>query len=338
MADFTRAGLRPSDWWREAVRPGAEQIETITELKRLIDRLEAGESLTEDEWVSLIEGRSPELADYLFEKARCIREREYGKAVYVRGLIECSNYCKNDCLYCGIRRSNRNASRYRLSREEILSCCENGYQLGFRTFVLQGGEDPAMTDDWVLEMVQAIRAEFPDCAITLSLGEKKYDTLKRWKEAGADRYLLRHETADACHYARLHPAEMSFEHRMQCLRDLKALGYQTGCGLWSVLRTRRRAVWRRYAFYRRTGSGNGGNRSVYSAARHSVWREGSRNVGRDTVSFRAASPAEAESAASGDDSARNDSSDGTRTGDSGRRKRRDAEPVSGRGARQIYAL
>lgn len=129
-------------------------------------------------------GRSPELADYLFEKARCIREREYGKAVYVRGLIECSNYCKNDCLYCGIRRSNRNASRYRLSREEILSCCENGYQLGFRTFVLQGGEDPAMTDDWVLEMVQAIRAEFPDCAITLSLGEKKYDTLKRWKEAG----------------------------------------------------------------------------------------------------------------------------------------------------------
>ena len=227
MADFTRAGLRPSDWWREAVRPGAEQIETITELKRLIDRLEAGESLTEDEWVSLIEGRSPELADYLFEKARCIREREYGKAVYVRGLIECSNYCKNDCLYCGIRRSNRNASRYRLSREEILSCCENGYQLGFRTFVLQGGEDPAMTDDWVMEMVQAIRAGFPDCAITLSLGEKKYDTLKRWKEAGADRYLLRHETADACHYASLHPAEMSFEHRMQCLRDLKALGYQT---------------------------------------------------------------------------------------------------------------
>lgn len=187
MADFTRAGLRPSDWWREAVRPGAEQIETITELKRLIDRLEAGESLTEDEWVSLIEGRSPELADYLFEKARCIREREYGKAVYVRGLIECSNYCRNDCLYCGIRRSNRNASRYRLSREEILSCCENGYQLGFRTFVLQGGEDPAMTDDWVMEMVQAIRAGFPDCAITLSLGEKKYDTLKRWKEAGADR-------------------------------------------------------------------------------------------------------------------------------------------------------
>ncbi|WP_370824311.1 [FeFe] hydrogenase H-cluster radical SAM maturase HydE [Clostridium sp.] len=205
-------------------------METITELKRLIDRLEAGESLTEDEWVSLIEGRSPELADYLFEKARCIREREYGKAVYVRGLIECSNYCKNDCLYCGIRRSNRNASRYRLSREEILSCCENGYQLGFRTFVLQGGEDPAMTDDWVMEMVQAIRAGFPDCAITLSLGEKKYDTLKCWKEAGVDRYLLRHETADACHYASLHPAEMSFEHRMQCLRDLKALGYQTGCG------------------------------------------------------------------------------------------------------------
>lgn len=231
MADFTRAGLRPSDWWREAVRPGAEQIETITELKRLIDRLEAGESLTEDEWVSLIEGRSPELADYLFEKARCIREREYGKAVYVRGLIECSNYCKNDCLYCGIRRSNRNASRYRLSREEILSCCENGYQLGFRTFVLQGGEDPAMTDDWVMEMVQAIRAGFPDCAITLSLGEKKYDTLKRWKEAGADRYLLRHETADPCHYQQLHPKNQSLENRIACLHALKKLGYQTGSGI-----------------------------------------------------------------------------------------------------------
>ena len=230
MADFTRAGLRPSDWWREAVRPGAEQIETITELKRLIDRLEAGESLTEDEWVSLIEGRSPELADYLFEKARCIREREYGKAVYVRGLIECSNYCKNDCLYCGIRRSNRNASRYRLSREEILSCCENGYQLGFRTFVLQGGEDPAMTDDWVMEMVQAIRAGFPDCAITLSLGEKKYDTLKRWKEAGADRYLLRHETADDVHYRSMHPQEMSPEHRKKCLYMLREIGYQVGCG------------------------------------------------------------------------------------------------------------
>ena len=164
MADFTRAGLRPSDWWREAVRPGAEQIETITELKRLIDRLEAGESLTEDEWVSLIEGRSPELADYLFEKARCIREREYGKAVYVRGLIECSNYCKNDCLYCGIRRSNRNASRYRLSREEILSCCENGYQLGFRTFVLQGGEDLYFTQEKsfirkIAEMFMAFRLE-----------------------------------------------------------------------------------------------------------------------------------------------------------------------------------
>lgn len=133
---------------------------------------------------------------------------------------------------------------YRLSREEILSCCENGYQLGFRTFVLQGGEDPAMTDDRVMEMVQAIRAGFPDCAITLSLGEKKYDTLKRWKEAGADRYLLRHETADACHYASLHPAEMSFEHRMQCLRDLKALGYQTGCGFMVGSPHRRRAVWR----------------------------------------------------------------------------------------------
>ena len=231
MADFTRAGLRPSDWWREAVRPGAEQIETITELKRLIDRLEAGESLTEDEWVSLIEGRSPELADYLFEKARCIREREYGKAVYVRGLIECSNYCKNDCLYCGIRRSNRNASRYRLSREEILSCCENGYQLGFRTFVLQGGEDPALTNDQIEMTVARIRQNYPDCAITLSLGEKSRDAYERFFRAGANRYLLRHETHNEEHYRKLHPEEMSLKHRLQCLQWLKEIGYQTGTGI-----------------------------------------------------------------------------------------------------------
>ena len=230
MTDFLRGGLRPSDWWREPVCHGAENIGNIEKLKKLIDRLEAEKTLSEDEWVTLIDGRSPGLSEYLFEKARRIREREYGKSVYVRGLIECSNYCKNDCLYCGIRKSNRNANRYRLSREEILSCCENGYRLGFRTFVIQGGEDPAMTDTWVTDMVREIRGRFPDCAITLSLGEREYDTFRQWREAGADRYLLRHETADACHYKSLHPAAMSFEHRVKCLRDLKELGYQTGCG------------------------------------------------------------------------------------------------------------
>lgn len=230
MTDFLRGGLGPSDWWREPVCHSSENIGNIEKLKELIDRLEAEKTLSEDEWVTLIDGRSPGLTEYLFEKARRIREREYGKSVYVRGLIECSNYCKNDCLYCGIRKSNRNANRYRLSREEILSCCENGYRLGFRTFVIQGGEDPAMTDAWVTDMVREIRVRFPDCAITLSLGEREYDTFRQWREAGADRYLLRHETADACHYKSLHPSAMSFEHRMKCIRDLKELGYQTGCG------------------------------------------------------------------------------------------------------------
>lgn len=196
----------------------------------LLDKLEKEHSLTVKEWRALIEGRTPELAEEVFSRARAVREREYGKKIYVRGLIECSNYCKNDCYYCGIRRSNRNAVRYRLSREEILDCCASGYQLGFRTFVLQGGEDPAMTDDWVTETVAEIRRTYPDCAITLSLGEKEHESYQRFYDAGADRYLLRHETADVCHYGKLHPAELSFQHRMGCLEDLKRIGYQTGCG------------------------------------------------------------------------------------------------------------
>lgn len=196
----------------------------------LLDKLGKEHSLTVKEWRALIEGRTPELAEEVFSRARAVREREYGKKIYVRGLIECSNYCKNDCYYCGIRRSNRNAARYRLSREEILDCCASGYELGFRTFVLQGGEDPAMTDDWVAETVAQIRHTYPDCAITLSLGEKEHDSYQRFYDAGADRYLLRHETADACHYGKLHPAELSFQHRMECLADLKKIGYQTGCG------------------------------------------------------------------------------------------------------------
>lgn len=196
----------------------------------LLDKLGKEHSLTVKEWRALIEGRTPELAEKVFSRARAVREWEYGKKIYVRGLIECSNYCKNDCYYCGIRRSNRNAVRYRLSREEILDCCASGYQLGFRTFVLQGGEDPAMTDDWVTETVAEIRRTYPDCAITLSLGEKEHESYQRFYDAGADRYLLRHETADVCHYGKLHPAELSFQHRMGCLADLKRIGYQTGCG------------------------------------------------------------------------------------------------------------
>lgn len=200
------------------------------ELKALIDRLRESRKLNRDEWIRLIDGRTPELAEYLFENARAVREREYGKDVYIRGLIECSNFCRNDCYYCGIRRGNRNAQRYRLNGEEILSCCENGYRLGFRTFVLQAGEDPVMTDDWVETVVGRIKEKFPGCAVTLSLGEKSTSAYQRFFDAGADRYLLRHETADSGHYGMLHPGELTLEHRIQCLRELKRIGYQTGCG------------------------------------------------------------------------------------------------------------
>lgn len=202
----------------------------MRELIELAEKLERTRELTQEEWTALIEGRNAELEQYVFSRARAVREQNYGKAIYIRGLIEISNYCKNDCYYCGIRRSNRHASRYRLSREEILACCAAGYELGFRTFVMQGGEDPHLTDDWVCETVAAIRRLYPDCAITLSLGEKEKDSYQRFFDAGANRYLLRHETADVCHYGKLHPSELSLEHRLQCLRDLKTIGYQTGCG------------------------------------------------------------------------------------------------------------
>ena len=188
-------------------------------------------NLKKDEFVELIRAyKDPEAVEALKTRAVELRKKYYGDQVFTRGLIEFTNYCKNDCYYCGIRKSNRNADRYRLTEEEILTCCENGYELGFRTFVLQGGEDPYYTDERMESIIRKIKKGWPDCALTLSIGEKSYDSYKRFKEAGADRYLLRHETADACHYASLHPAEMSFEHRVQCLRDLKALGYQTGCG------------------------------------------------------------------------------------------------------------
>ena len=166
----------------------------------------------------------------LIRSADAIRREHYGTDVYIRGLIEFTNICKNDCLYCGIRCGNGNAERYRLSREDILSCCENGYELGFRTFVLQGGEDPYYTDEIICPLVSEIKSRFPDCAITLSIGEKERESYAAYKEAGADRYLLRHETANSEHYSRLHPDNMSGEHRKQCLFTLKELGYQVGSG------------------------------------------------------------------------------------------------------------
>jgi len=195
------------------------------------DKLEAERDLTDDEFSAVLLCDEPGFDEYLSEKARAIREKYYGKAVYLRGLIEFTNYCKNNCYYCGIRRGNANAERYRLSEEQIISCCDMGYDLGFRTFVLQGGEDPYYTDDKVVSIVKAIKEGHPDCAVTLSIGEREKDSYQKFFDAGADRYLLRHETADKEHYEMLHPSELSFDHRMQCLRDLKEIGYQVGCGM-----------------------------------------------------------------------------------------------------------
>ncbi len=199
--------------------------------KDLVDKLRDTGNLADDEFSCVLLCQEPGFDEYIWEKAREVREKYYGKEVYLRGLIEYTNYCKNNCNYCGIRRDNKNAERYRLTEEDILSCCDMGYDLGFRTFVLQGGEDPYFTDDRMVSIVRNIRKRHPDCAITLSIGEKEKESYQRFFDAGADRYLLRHETADKAHYKLLHPSEMSFEHRMQCLRDLKDIGYQVGCGM-----------------------------------------------------------------------------------------------------------
>ena len=193
--------------------------------------LARGERLPREELARLIATRSPEDCETAASLARKTALREFGRKVYFRGLIEFTNYCRNDCLYCGIRRSNRAASRYRLSEEEILLCCRWGYEQGLRTFVLQGGEDPYFTDERVVSIVRAVKAAYPNCAVTLSIGEKPYESYARFRGAGADRYLLRHETASPAHYGKLHPPEMSFENRVRCLHDLIALGFQTGCGM-----------------------------------------------------------------------------------------------------------
>ena len=199
-------------------------------LKELIDKLKEERCLSKEEWTWLIAGRTPELSKYLFTLAREERHQYYGHDVYVRGLIEFTNYCRNDCLYCGIRKSNRNVSRYRLTEEEILACCRMGYELGFRTFVLQGGEDAYFTDDKIVHLVHCIKNLYPDCAVTLSIGERSYNSYKQFFDAGADRYLLRHETYNSKHYARLHPVSLSAANRQQCLRNLKEIGYQVGTG------------------------------------------------------------------------------------------------------------
>jgi biotin synthase len=196
----------------------------------IIDGIRKKQFIEQKELELLLQTKDEETLEYLRKSAREVADGIYGNQVYIRGLVEFSNYCKKDCLYCGIRRSNRAADRYRLSEEEILKCCENGYELGFRTFVLQGGEDPYFTEEKICELVRKIKESYQDCAVTLSIGEWERESYQAFFDAGADRYLLRHETADEEHYKKLHPAEMSLSHRKQCLRDLKEIGYQVGCG------------------------------------------------------------------------------------------------------------
>lgn len=196
--------------------------------EQIVDTLKLTRNLSDKELYLLLS--TDKFDSLLYSTADKVRQSVYGKEVYLRGLIEFTNYCKNDCYYCGIRRSNKNAVRYRLSKEEILDCCKEGYALGFRTFVLQGGEDPYYTDSIMCDIVAEIRKKYPDCAITLSIGERSKESYKAFFNAGANRYLLRHETANAEHYGKLHPREMSLENRKQCLFNLKEIGYQVGSG------------------------------------------------------------------------------------------------------------
>ena len=188
-------------------------------------------NLEDGELLLLLRDSGPHTREFLRQQAQAQAQAFYGSQVFIRGLIEFTNFCKNDCYYCGIRRSNPQAQRYRLSQEQILACCQAGYGLGFRTFVLQGGEDPWFTDERLCAMVRAIKERWPDCAVTLSVGERSRESYRLLKEAGADRYLLRHETASPDHYAKLHPPELRLENRLRCLSDLKELGFQTGCGI-----------------------------------------------------------------------------------------------------------
>jgi len=199
-------------------------------MTEIVSKLHQTGDLSDEELKLLIETDDKAAAELLKKYADETRRKFYGDKVFLRGLIEISSYCRNDCLYCGIRRSNREADRYRLSREDILACCENGYELGFRTFVMQGGEDMYFSDEVIVPLIAEIREKYPDCAITLSLGERSYESYKRMKEAGADRYLLRHEAASEELYKKLHPSEMSLRNRKECLFALRELGYQVGAG------------------------------------------------------------------------------------------------------------
>ena len=200
-------------------------------MKHIIDRLCSQHSLERQEYLELLQCNDVDTMDYLRGQAQLVTLERFGREIYVRGLIEITNECRNNCLYCGIRQANKMVARYSLSQATILDCCQQGYELGFRTFVLQGGENPQMTDEWVEDTVAHIHSRYPDCAITLSLGERSRQAYEHFFNAGASRYLLRHETITDEHYRRLHPTDMSLTNRIQCLYDLKEIGYQTGTGI-----------------------------------------------------------------------------------------------------------
>jgi biotin synthase len=199
-------------------------------VKHLIDKLVQTSILQKEEWMFLFSNWDGEILEYASEKARQVALQHYGNKVFARGLIEFTNYCKNNCFYCGIRAGNKKAIRYRLTKEEILNCCKIGNELGLQTFVLQGCEDRFFTDEKILEIITAIKKNYPDTALTLSFGERSYASYLAFKEAGSDRYLLRHETANSEHYSQLHPKNLSDLPRKQCLYDLKKIGFQTGTG------------------------------------------------------------------------------------------------------------
>nr|WP_072902034.1 [FeFe] hydrogenase H-cluster radical SAM maturase HydE [Hathewaya proteolytica] len=199
-------------------------------MKELVSKLEQKGILSPGEFETLINESSTDDREFLYERAREKAKVYYGNSIYIRGLIELTNYCKNNCYYCGIRRDNKNLSRYRLEKEDILNCCHSGYELGFRTFVLQGGEDAYYTKQLLVDIISEIRNVYPQCAVTLSLGERTCEDYKAFFQAGASRYLLRHETANEEHYRKLHPNSMSLEHRKECLWNLKSIGYQVGTG------------------------------------------------------------------------------------------------------------
>ena len=244
-------------------------------MRQWIDKLREERTLRPEEFRQLLTECDGESLRYINKQAQEVSLRHFGNRIFIRGLIEVSNCCRNNCYYCGIRKGNPNLERYRLSTENILNCCKQGYGLGFRTFVLQGGEDPALTEERIEDIVSTIRRSYPDCAITLSLGEKSREAYERFFQAGANRYLLRHETYDKEHYQQLHPAGMSCEHRLQCLRDLKDIGYQTGTGIMVG------SPDSGYSVYRTASPRNDWYRPLPVSSRHTFCPVPQRNRGTD---------------------------------------------------------